>query len=215
MSKVTERRIPHEYLAEEMLLGEFLTPEVARLLIAEHASIYNLLLHTTEQQWASVTGMGKAKMKRLAYIKAIFKRVEEERKRQIPIISSPEDVAAFCADMQDLQQEEFRVVFLNTKNKIIGCKTIFTGTIDAAIVSGREIFCAAVKHMAAHIVVVHNHPSGNPVPSQEDIVCTRQLMKAGNLLNIKILDHVIIGRCTYYSFKEKGQMSAETTNDDI
>lgn len=206
MLRSNEKITPLEYLSEEMLLSEFVSPEVAKLLIAEHSSIYHLLLHTSEPQWASVAGMGKVKVKRLAYIKAILKRIEAERQKQVTEIKSPQDIAALCADMQDLLQEEFWVIFLNTKNKVLGQKQIFVGTVDASLVSSREVFYAAVQHMAANIIVVHNHPSGNPTPSREDLECTRLLVKAGHLLRIKVLDHVIIGKGRYCSFKEEGHM---------
>lgn len=208
MSKINEKITPLEYLSEEILLSEFVSPEVAKLLIAEHSSIYNLLLHTSELQWTSVSGMGKAKVKRLAYIKAIFNRIEAERQKQVTEIKSPQDVAVLCADMQDLFQEEFRVVLLNTKNKVLGQKQIFVGTIDSSLVSSREVFYAAVRHMAAHIIIVHNHPSGNPTPSREDEEATKRLAQAGKILNIPVLDHIIIGKQGYYSFKEKGYLEA-------
>ncbi|CQR69969.1 hypothetical protein SOV_52450 [Sporomusa ovata DSM 2662] len=204
MSRIHEKITPLEYLSEETLLSEFVSPEVAKLLIAEHSSIYNLLLHTSELQWENISGMGKAKVKRLAYIKAILNRIEAERQKQVNEIKSPQDVAAFCADMQDLLQEEFRVVFLNTKNKVLGQKQIFVGTVDSSLVSSREVFYAAVQHMAVNIIIVHNHPSGNPAPSREDIECTQLLVKAGNILRISVLDHVIIGKNGYCSLKAEG-----------
>lgn len=208
MSRINEKTTPLEYLPEETLLSEFVSPEAAKLLIAEHSSIYNLLLHTSELQWVSISGMGKAKVKRLAYIKAILNRIEAERQKQVTEIKSPQDVAELCADMQDLLQEEFRVVLLNTKNKVIGKKQIFVGTVDSSLVSSREVFYAAVQHMAANIIIVHNHPSGNPTPSREDEEATKRLAQAGKILNIPVLDHIIIGKQGYCSFKEKGYLEA-------
>lgn len=163
MSRITEKITPLEYLPEETLLSEFVSPEAAKLLIAEHSSIYNLLLHTSELQWASISGMGKAKVKRLAYIKAILNRIEAERQKQI-----------------------------------------FVGTVDSSLVSSREVFYAAVQHMAANIIIVHNHPSGNLTPSREDIETTQVLVKAGNILRINVLDHIIIGKNGYCSLKLEG-----------
>lgn len=201
---VVKEEIPLEYLSEEVLLSEFIAPEIAKQLITEYASIYNVMMHTSEKQLASVTGLGKAKIKRLAYMKAVIQRIEQERKKQIQSIARPKDVVVYCADMQDLQQEEFRVLFLNTKNRILGQKRIFLGTVNSSLVSAREVFHAAVQNMATNIILLHNHPSGDPTPSREDQESTKQLVLAGKILNIQVIDHVIIGRNGYCSLKEKG-----------
>jgi DNA repair protein RadC len=201
---IVKEEVPLEYLSEETLLSEFIAPEVAKQLIAEYASIYNILLHTTEKQLASVTGIGKAKIKRLACMKAVIQRIEDERKKQIKSIARPEDVVTYCADMQDLQQEEFRILLLNTKNKILAQKRIFLGTVNYSVVSAREIFHTAVQNMATNIILLHNHPSGDPTPSEEDKESTKRLIQAGKILNIQVVDHIIIGKHGYYSFKESG-----------
>jgi DNA repair protein RadC len=197
-----------EEVPAETLLSEFIAPSAAKRLIAEYGSIYHILLHTSEQQLAGTTGIGKAGVKRLACIKAVIRRLETERKQQLRKLSGPEEVALYCADMQDLQQEEIRVLFLNTKNKILGQKRIFLGTVNASLVSAREIFHAAVQHMAAHIILVHNHPSGDPTPSEEDKESTKRMVQAGEVLNIPVLDHMIIGRNGYCSLREAGYLEA-------
>lgn len=201
---IVKEEVPQEYLSEEILLSEFISPEVAKQLIAEYTSIYNILLHTSEKQLVSVTGIGKAKIKRLVCMKVVIQRIEEERKKQIKSITGPKDVVAYCSDMQDLQQEEFRVLLLNTKNKILGQKSVFLGTVNSAPVSAREIFHAAVQNMATNIILLHNHPSGDPTPSREDKESTKSLVQAGKILNIQVMDHIIIGRNGYCSFKEEG-----------
>jgi DNA repair protein RadC len=107
-------------------------------------------------------------------------------------------------DMQFLAVEQFRVIYLNTKNGIIAEEIIAQGTINATIVGGREIFRKAVRLLAASIILAHNHPSGDALPSQEDIAITRKLVEAGKLLDINILDHIIIGKGQFESLKEKG-----------
>lgn len=199
---IGKEETPWECLPEETLLSEFVAPEAAKQLIAEYASIYNILQHTSEQQLAGITGIGKAKLRKLACIKAVIQRMEQERKKQIQKISNPQDAADYCFDMQDLRQEEFRALLLNTKNKILAQKKIFLGTVNFSLVSPREVFHAAVQHMAATIIVLHNHPSGDPSPSQEDKESTKQLVRAGKILNIPIIDHIIIGKSGYFSFKE-------------
>lgn len=203
MSNVKEE-LPLEYLPEETLLSEFIAPEAAKHLIAEYTSLYRILLHTSETQLANVAGIGKKGIKRITCLKAVIQRLEAERKRQIQSIARPEDAVAYCNDMQDLQQEEFRVLFLNTKNQILANKRVFLGTVNSSPVSAREIFHAAVQHMATNIIVLHNHPSGDPNPSPEDKEATKRLIKAGKILNIQVIDHIIIGKRGYYSFKENG-----------
>ncbi|GBG56067.1 UPF0758 protein [Sporomusaceae bacterium FL31] len=195
-----------EALPEEILLGEFISPAAAKQLITKYGGIYHILLHTSEQQIGSVSGIGKVGLKRIASLKAVIQRLEEERKKQILSITKPQDVADYYTDMQDLQQEEIRVLLLNTKNKILGQKKVFLGMVNFSLASAREIFHAAVQAMASTIIVVHNHPSGDPAPSREDEEVTKTLVHGGKILNIPILDHIIVGKDGYYSFKEKGNI---------
>ncbi|UYG98253.1 RadC family protein [Cytobacillus firmus] len=121
------------------------------------------------------------------------------------IVRSPEDAAKYMADMSTLDQEHFEVLFLNSKNVVIGRKTIFKGSLNASIVHPREIFREAVKLSAASIIAGHNHPSGDPYPSREDIEVTKRLSEAGKLMGIDLLDHIIIGHHgNFTSLKEKG-----------
>jgi DNA repair protein RadC len=107
---------------------------------------------------------------------------------------TPEDVAALCADLRQSAQEAFIVIDLNAKNNVMDKRLITLGLLDASLVHPREVFRGAVLNNAAALVAVHNHPSGDPTPSAEDIRITRQLVEAGKILGIKLLDHVIIGR---------------------
>lgn len=201
---ICKQEMSVEALSEETLLGELIPPVAAKQLIAEYGGIYHILFHMSEQQIGSVNGIGKAGLRRIAWLKAVIQRLEEERKKQISSITRPQDVAAYCADMQDLQQEEIRVLLLNTKNKILGQKKVFLGLVNFSPASAREIFHAAVQAMATTLIVVHNHPSGDPSPSIEDKEFTKRLEQAGKILNIPVLDHVIIGKHGYCSLKEKG-----------
>ncbi|MDD4599852.1 MAG: DNA repair protein RadC [Negativicutes bacterium] len=203
---IDKEEIPLEYLPEETLLSEFVTSSAAKQLIAEYKSIYNILLRTSEKQLARVNGMGKSKIKKIVYIKEVIQRIEQERKKQIHCIVRPQDAAAYCSDMQDLQQEEFRVLLLDTKNKILGQKRVFLGTVNSSLVSAREVFHAAVQNMATNIILLHNHPSGDTAPSPEDNETTKRLVKAGKILNIQVIDHIIIGKNGYYSFKQDGSI---------
>lgn len=120
-------------------------------------------------------------------------------------ISSPKDVADFMmGKMEHLTQEKFIALFLNSKNVIIKQKTIFVGTLNSSIVHPREIFSEAIKCASNAIIVLHNHPSGDVTPSNEDIKTTERLKKCGQVLGIDLLDHIIIGDHTYLSMVEEG-----------
>ena len=108
--------------------------------------------------------------------------------------------------MRHLNQEHFVALFLNTKNQIIHQQTIFIGSLNASIVHPREVFREAVKRSAASIIVAHNHPSGDPTPSQEDIQVTKRLNESGKMIGIDLLDHIIIGDRKFISLKEKGYL---------
>ncbi|MGO1299334.1 MAG: RadC family protein [Staphylococcus equorum] len=120
-------------------------------------------------------------------------------------ISSPKDVADFMmGKMEHLTQEKFIALFLNSKNVIIKQKTIFVGTLNSSIVHPREIFSEAIKCASNAIIVLHNHPSGDVTPLNEDIKTTERLKKCGQVLGIDLLDHIIIGDHTYLSMVEEG-----------
>lgn len=124
-------------------------------------------------------------------------------------IKSPCDIAALARDvleMHEMAEENFIIICLNTKNKISGVHTISVGSLNASIVHPREVFKAAMLNNASAILLMHNHPSGDPEPSREDIETTHRLVNAGNILGIKVLDHVIIGDNRYVSLKEQGAM---------
>jgi DNA repair protein RadC len=125
----------------------------------------------------------------------------------VPTIRSPQDVSRMVMeDMRFLQQEHFVCIFLNTKNGVIGRETLSVGSLNATIVHPRELYRAAIKRSAASIICVHNHPSGDPTPSSEDIQLTQRLVEAGQILGIDLLDHMIIGDRKFVSMKELGYM---------
>lgn len=122
-------------------------------------------------------------------------------------IRSPEDAASYMmAEMSSLTQEHFVVLYLNVKNEVLHKKTIFIGSLNSSIVHPREVYKEAVKHSAASIICLHNHPSGTVTPSPEDIDVTKRLAEAGSVMGVELLDHLIIGDHKYLSLKEKGYM---------
>ena len=121
-----------------------------------------------------------------------------------PQVRSPQDVAnLLMAEMMMLDHEELRVVLLDTKNNVLGVKLVYSGSLNTAVVRVGEVFREAIRRNVASIIVVHNHPSGDPTPSPEDVRVTEMLVEAGKLLDIAVLDHVVIGRNRYVSLKER------------
>ncbi|WP_408020191.1 DNA repair protein RadC [Sporosarcina sp. USHLN248] len=165
------------------------------------------LKDATLEEMMSVKGVGQAKAVQILAAVEIGKRLYRKHSEGRYVIKSPEDVAAFLmTDMSSLLQEHFVVLFLNVKNEVLHKQTIFIGSLNSSIVHPREIYREAVKRSAASIIAAHNHPSGNPSPSPEDIDVTKRLVEAGSIIGIDLLDHIIIGDHRFISLKEKGYM---------
>ena len=138
-----------------------------------------------------------------------IKMIKEDTVEYNNTIKSPCDVAALAREvleMHEMAEENFIILCLNTKNKIVGIHTVSIGSLNASIVHPREVFKVALLNNANGIICLHNHPSGDPEPSREDIEITHRLVNAGNILGINVLDHVIIGEQRYVSLKEQGAM---------
>ncbi|MBP1083165.1 DNA repair protein RadC [Bacillus capparidis] len=166
-----------------------------------------LLKEASVEELSSISGIGRAKavhiMAALELGRRVHKLVYEDRY----VIRTPEDGAKYLMeDLRFLNQEHFVVMFLNTKNQIIHKQTIFIGSLNASIVHPREVFKEAVKRSAASLICAHNHPSGDPSPSREDIEVTKRLCDCGKMIGIEVLDHLIIGDQKYVSLKEKGYL---------
>lgn len=165
------------------------------------------LKNASIEEITAVKGIGQAKAVQLLAAIELGKRLAQQKTDDKFTIRSPKDAASYLMhDMTSLKQEHFVVLFLNVKNQILHKQTIFIGSLNASIVHPREIFREAVKRSAASIICAHNHPSGNPTPSTEDIDVTKRLYEAGILMGIELLDHVIIGDHQFISLKEKGYM---------
>jgi len=165
------------------------------------------LKDATIEELMLVKGVGKAKAVQILAAAEIGKRMYRKYSEGRYTIRSPEDAAAYLmTDMASLNQEHFVALFLNVKNEVLHKQTIFIGSLNSSIVHPREVFREAVKRSAASIIVAHNHPSGNPSPSPEDIEVTKRLIEAGSIMGIEVLDHVIIGDHQFLSMKEKGYM---------
>lgn len=176
-----------------------------RLLV--HFEGLNLLQDATIEELTAIKGIGKAKGVVVLAATELGKRMHRYKPYAPYVVKTPEDGAHFVMeDMRHLKQEHFVVLFLDTKNQIFHRETVFIGSLNSSVVHPREVYREAVKRSAASIICVHNHPSGDPAPSQEDIHVTKRLAEAGKFVGIHLLDHLIIGDRKFVSLKEKGYL---------
>lgn len=157
------------------------------------------------EQLLQIRGIGKVKAMQLKCICELSRRMAKESAGQFPLMTSPETIAAYyMEDMRHKTQEELVLLMLNGRNRRIGELIISRGTVNGSMITPREIFLEALRHHAVSIVILHNHPSGDPMPSEEDQRLTIRVWETGVLLGISLLDHIIIGDRCYFSFNERG-----------
>ncbi|MCT2537953.1 DNA repair protein RadC [Aquibacillus koreensis] len=193
-----------------ILLGTGSKEESVQVLaerVLMHFDGLNLLRESTIEELTAIKGIGSVKGVLILAAIELGKRMQKYKPQEKYVIRSPEDGADYVMEeMRILKQEHFVVLFLNTKNQVIHRQTIFIGSLNASIVHPREIFREAVKRSAASIICAHNHPSGDPSPSQEDIHVTKRLLECGKMIGIEVLDHLVIGDHKFVSLKEKGYL---------
>ena len=160
------------------------------------------LYHCTRQELLQIRGVGEVKAIQLQCIGELSKRMAAAGARKGLCFHDPASIADYY--MERLRQEVLLCMMLDTKNQLLGEKEITRGTVNATMISPRELFLAALQFRAVHILLVHNHPSGIPEPSGDDITVTRQIRRAGEMLGITLLDHIIIGDHCYTSMLEQG-----------
>lgn len=161
----------------------------------------------TPEMLCRLKGVGQASAARIAAAIEIGRRLAVGDVRDKPKLLTPESVAEqFAPGLRDLRQEIFKVVLLDGGNRLIRDVDITTGLLNASLVHPREVFKVAVDHHAAAVILVHNHPSGETKPSHEDLRVTQQLIEAGKIMGIPILDHVIIAKQNHYSFVRHGKI---------
>jgi len=190
---------------------------------AKHQSVLNLaksilkqtdgIKHLNEisiNELTEISGVGPSKAVQIMASIELGKRISQSlvlKKSEVQTVVTPEDCFILLGnEMKYLKQEHFVVLSLDVKQKLIAKDTVFIGALDASLVHPREVFRMAVKRMAAAIICVHNHPSGNIEPSLPDVMMTKQLMEASIMMDIPLLDHVIIGGNDYSSLKAYGHM---------
>ncbi len=179
--------------------------QLAQQLLVEHGGWIGLQ-RADYSELCRRRGVGEAKAATLKAALEIGRRILITGTDDRPQIRSPTDVAnLLMVEMGHLDQEHLRTVLLDTKNRVQQISTIYVGSVNTALIRVGEVFRDAVRKNSTAIIMVHNHPSGDPTPSTEDILVTRQIVEAGKLLDIDVLDHLIIGRGRYVSMRERGQ----------
>lgn len=176
--------------------------------ILKHTSGIKGLVHTDINILQKIKGIGPAKATTIFAAIELSKRISKLRSREKFSIESPESIAdIFMEEMRYKNKEIVKLLMLDTKNNIITDVLISEGSLNASIVHPREVFLEAIKRSANRIVLVHNHPSGDPMPSNEDIKITKRIYEAGKILGIDLLDHIIIGDGKYCSLREMQYIS--------
>ena len=175
--------------------------DMSNRLIKEYG--LNNLFDCSLKELQEIKGIGPSKAMQILAMAELVKRFKDSQK-PVRFLSSAKKVFEFMHEkLKDKKQENFIAILLNNRNHFIKDVLITKGVLDASIIDSREIFKPAIKNSAARIILVHNHPSGDPTPSKVDIEVTEKIADAGELLGIKVLDHVIIGKDKYWSWKEK------------
>lgn len=178
--------------------------DLARRLLVEYQNL-TVLASKGIAEFIRMKGIGPACGARMLAAFEVGRRIEVGKKKKVIKIDSPKDIVRFYLPMsRNLKQEVFQVVLLDSGNKVIRDVKISHGTLNASLVHPREVFKAAVDYLAAGIILLHNHPSGDPNPSGEDRKITSQLTKAGEVMGIPVLDHIILAGDGYFSFANEG-----------
>jgi DNA repair protein RadC len=163
------------------------------------------LVKASLSELSAVKGVGQAKAAQLKAGLEIGRRLQIAAPDERPQITSPADAAnLLMLEMGHLEQEHLRILLLDTKNRVLASPTVYKGNVNTSVVRIAELFREAIRHNSTGLILAHNHPSGDPTPSPEDVRITRQIVDAGKLLDIDVLDHLIIGQGRYVSLKERG-----------
>ncbi len=173
--------------------------------LAEKYHTPRCLNHAALDDLTKIKGIGQKKALQLMAILELSRRIVSSPPNINPIITNPTEVVDLVMDkMKMLDRERFEVIILDIKNRVLASEVVSIGSLNNSIVNPREVYKKAIKLSAASIIILHNHPSGDPTPSSEDISVTRRLVEAGEIIGINILDHIIIGHDRYVSFRERG-----------
>lgn len=183
--------------------------ELAREVLALHPVHKGLLglYYLTDKQLKKVCGIGEVKAIQLQCMAELSKRLARQRKPERARFDSPEYIARyFMEEMRTLETEQTRVLYLDNRCRLIHCERIFSGSVAACVLHPREVLKKGLQYDASCFVLIHNHPSGDPTPSQADLDATIRMKKAGEMIGISLLDHLILGDYQYVSLKERGHI---------
>jgi DNA repair protein RadC len=175
----------------------------AQRLLSAFGNVKNISQASLEEL-SAIKGMGTAKASQLKAAFELARRKEEDTGEQISVKSHQDVIKLVRQKLKDKKKEHFLILCLDTRNNLIKISNISTGTLDANLVHPREVFKEAIQSLSSSIILVHNHPSGNPEPSDADIDITKRILETGKAVGIDILDHIIIANNRSFSFKEKG-----------
>lgn len=201
----------HDYEVIELLLT-IATPrkdckEIAKALLKRFKSLQRVL-EASPRELCEIDGIGPMNQFGIKLVKAVADRYLEKRLiEKDPLNNSRELYEYLCHTIRDKLREYFKVVFLDAKNKVLAVETLFKGTLTASSVYPREVILAALNHDAAALIFAHNHPSGDPTPSPEDVAITRQLVLACAVMGITVHEHIVMGNNSYYSFADHGHIA--------
>jgi len=206
----------HDYEIVELLLT-FGTPrkdckQQAKEAIRKFKTLRGVLEASTEEL-KDIKGIGDAHIFAIRFMKELTSEFLREQLLDRPYCKSAKEVFDYLYhSMRGLKKEVFKVMFLDSQNQVIKIENLFEGTLNASAIYPREIVQRAIKHGAVGLIFIHNHPAGNPQPSENDRQITQDLIFAGNIMQIKVLDHIIIGDNRYYSFADAGLIEEYNLN---
>jgi DNA repair protein RadC len=201
----------HDYEVIELLLTLATPRKDCKQMAKEALNRFKTLpgvLAASPAELQEIAGIGPKNIFGLKLIPAVMQRFLKRRLLDLPILNNSKQLFDFLTfELRDKSREAFLVLFLNAKNKVLGTETLFEGTLTSSSVYPREVVKAALEHRAAAVIFAHNHPSGDPTPSAEDLMITQKLLTALHLVGIMVHEHLIIGADHCYSFADHGHMA--------
>ncbi len=194
---------PAELLLVLLGADQMTTAQLVEQVLAHFGGLHGLA-RATPSELMHIHGLDDDTIMRLTALAEITRRLMTTPGDERPILRTSEDAARLVFDMTALPQEHIRVILVDTTNRVIAIPTVYIGTVNMAVLRASEIYREAITRNAPAIILVHNHPSGDPTPSPEDVQLTRRLLEAGDLLDIVLLDHIIIGGSQWRSLRDMG-----------
>ncbi len=199
-----------DYEVLELVLGTVLlrkdTKPLAKELLFRFRTLHGVL-NARPSELRSVPGFGPSLQAHWLLLRELMARCHESPARERAVLSGPSDIVNMArARLGNLAHEEFWAAFLDNQNRLLAWERVTTGTVNTTMIYPRDLMEKALGHKASSLVVVHNHPGGNPFPSTPDIEITRQLVQSGKTLGIRVLDHIIVTEDTHYSLRDEGHL---------